>query len=402
MKITEIKVILTCPNGRNFVLVKVCTDEGLYGCGEGTLNGNEPVAAKAIEHMAPLLIGMDPRRIEDIWQFVYHWPYFRGGPVYAAAAGAIDLALWDLAGKIAGVPVYQLLGGRCRKGAMIYRHAAGRDAAEAVDNVRKFLAAGVKVVRVQQTGAAPGYGGAGTLGIAAPAREPLPGVETFEPAAYLNAVVPFLNDVRAELGDAVHLCHDVHERLTPAEAARLARDLEPVRLFFLEDCLRPENLAGFRMVRAASSTPLAMGEVFWSRGQAMGLIAEQLIDYLRIAPMHVGGLTEARKIVAMAEFHQVRTAFHGAHDLGVIGQAAAVHLDLAIPNFGVQEWVDFTAMPEVCEVVGPPCRVEDGYAMPHEAPGLGVDIDESAAAKFPYKSAYMPLVRRADGTMFVY
>ncbi len=398
MKITEIKVILTAPNGRNFVLVKVCTDEGVYGCGEGTLNGNEPVVAEAIKHMSPLLMGMDPQRIEDVWQFVYHWPYFRGGPVYAAALGAIDLALWDLKGKIAGLPVYQLLGGRCRRGAMIYRHAAGRDAAEAADNARRFIDEGDKVVRVQQ-GA---YGGPGTLRKDPPAAGGLPGVEVFEPHLYLSATPGFLTGVRDGLGDDVHICHDVHERLTPAEAARLAKELEPVHLFFLEDCLRPENLAGFRAIRRASSTPLAMGEVFNARGQVKALITEQLIDFIRIAPLHVGGLTEARKIASLAEFFQVRTAFHGAADVGVIGQAAAVHLDVAIPNFGVQEWTDFHRSEQICEVLPTPCEIADGYANPRETPGLGVDINEAAAAKYPYRPAYMPHVRRADGTMFVY
>lgn len=398
MKITEIKVILTCPDDRNFVLIKVCTDEGIYGCGEGTLNGNEPVVAKAIEHMAPLLMGMDPRNIEDIWQFVYHWPYFRGGCVYAAALGAIDLALWDIKGKLAGLPVYQLLGGRCRRGAMVYTHAAGQDAAQAAGDVRKHLARGIKVVRVQQ---GP-YGGAGNLRVEKPSRPGLPGVEIFEPSVYLNTVVGFLEGVRNELGDDVQICHDVHERLTPAEAARLARELEPLHLFFLEDPLRPENLDGFRMVRQASATPLAMGELFHSRGQVLPLITNQWIDFIRIAPLHVGGLTEARKIAAIAEAYQVRTAFHGAADLGVIGQAAAVHLDVAIPNFGVQEWTDFQRMPQVCEVLPTPCRVEDGYALPGERPGLGIDINEAEAAKYPYKPAYMPVVRREDGSMFVY
>jgi len=401
MKITEIKVLLTAPDRRNMVLAKVCTDEGVHGCGEGTLNGAEPVVARAIEHLAPLLIGMDPRRTEDIWQFVHHCGYFRGGPVLASALGAIDLALWDIKGKLAGLPVYELLGGRCRRGVMVYRHAAGRDAAEAADDARRLLAAGDKVVRVQQS-CAGSYGGAGTLGRAAPAAEGLPGVETFEPAAYLRATPGFLAGVREALGEKVELCHDVHERLTPPEAARLAGDLEPMRLMFLEDCLRPEDADGFRIVRAASTIPLAMGELFCSRGQAVPLIGGRLIDYIRIAPVHVGGLTEARKIAAFAEMHHVRTAFHGAADLGVVGQAAAVHLDLAIPNFGVQEWIDFEARPQTREVVGPPCRLEDGYANPGEGPGLGVDIDEAAAAKHPYSSAYMPLVRRDDGTMFVF
>ncbi len=401
MKITEIKVILTAPGGRNFLLVKVCTDQGVHGCGEGTLNGSEPVVARAVEHMAPLLIGMDPRRIEDIWQFVHNWPYFRGGPVQAAAAGAVDLALWDIKGKLAGLPAYELLGGRCRRGAMVYRHASGRDPAEAADSARRLIDEGDKVVRVQPA-CSGGYGGAGLLRVDPPAGPGLPGVQTFEPAPYRRAVVGFLAAVRERLGDDVEICHDVHERLTPTEAAALARDLEPLRLFFLEDCLRPEDGEGFRIVRRASSTPLAMGEVFHGRGQVMPLVAERLIDFIRIAPLHVGGLTEARKIAAFAEFHHVRTAFHGAADLGVIGQAAAVHLDLAIPNFGVQEWTDFTRRPEICEVVGPPCRLEDGYANPSDAPGLGVDIDERQAARHPYNPAYMPLVRRADGTMFVY
>jgi mannonate dehydratase len=398
VKITEIKVILTCPNDRNFVLVKVCTDEGVYGCGEGTLNGNEPVVAKAIEHMTRLLLGMDPGRIEDIWQFVYHWPYFRGGPVYAAALGAIDLALWDLKGKVAGLPVYELLGGRCRRGAMVYTHAGGRDVREAVDDVRKHLARGSKVVRIQQ---GP-YGGAGTLRVEKPARPGIPPVEIFEPAPYLSTIVGFIEGVRNELGDEVQLCHDVHERLTPVEAARLAKELERLHLFFLEDLLRPEHAESFRLVRRASTTPLAMGELFHSRWQLLPLLTEQLIDYIRIAPLHVGGLTEARKIAAIGETYQVKTAFHGAMDLGVIGQAAAVHLDVAIPNFGVQEWSDFHAFEQICEVLHSPCRLEDGYALPNEIPGLGVDIDEKAAARYPYKPAYMPLVRRQDGSMFVY
>ena len=401
MKITEIKTILTCPANRNLLLVKVCTDEGVHGCGEGTLNGNEPVVAKAVEHMAPLLIGMDPMASEDVWQLAYHWPYFRGGPVFAAAVGAIDLALWDIKGKAANLPVYQLLGGRCRRGATVYRHVSGRDAAEAADAARRFLEQGAKVVRVQQVGASH-YGGAGTLRIDPPPREGLPGTEVFEPHVYLNRIVPFLLEVRERLGEDVRLCHDVHERLTAVEAADLARRLEPCRLLFLEDCLRPEDIEGFRLIRQASSTPLAMGEVFHSRTQAMPLIAGRLIDYIRIAPLHVGGLTEARKIAALAELHQVKTAFHGAMDLGVIGQAAAVHLDVAIPNFGVQEGTAFTAMPESCEVVGPPCRLADGYALPNDRPGLGVEIDEAAAARHPYKPAYMPIVRREDGTFVPY
>ncbi|HLK59478.1 MAG TPA: D-galactonate dehydratase family protein [Chthonomonadaceae bacterium] len=396
MKITEVKVIVTCP-GRNFVFVKVMTDvPGLYGVGEGTLNGSEPIVAEAIRHMSHLLIGRDPQRIEDTWHLLYRQGYWRGGPIFMAAIAAIDFALWDIKGKQAGLPVYQLLGGRARDGVMCYTHASGRDAVECEDSARSIMARGFKVVRCQ---VGP-YGGAGVLGKNPPTTEGTPPEQIYEPTPYLLSVPKLFAHLRDKLGMEIELFHDSHEQLNPIEAARLAKELEPYRLFFLEDPLMPEHRESWPILRAASTTPLAIGEILTSRWDCLPLFMNKWIDFIRIKPLHVGGLTEARKILTLAEPFNVRSAFHGAADIGPIAQAASITLQSVIPNFGVQEW---TKYPEpTYEVVSGICRMESGFAYPNEAPGLGVDIDEEKAAQYPYKLAFMPLVRRADGSMHVY
>lgn len=395
MAITEVKVILTCP-GRNYTLVKIITDQGVYGVGDGTLNGNEATVAQMLRHISELIIGHDEDRIGDIWQLLYHWGYWRNGPIFKTALGAIDVALWDIKGKKAGMPVYQLLGGRARDGAMVYGHAHGADPAAVEDHIRSFIERGYKAIRSQ-----PGpYGGAGMISRTPARREGLPPTDTFEPTPYMLQVPPLFAYLREKLGPEVELLHDVHEQLTPIQSARLAKELEPYRLFFLEDALRPEYLEGFRLIRAQSTTPLAMGELITTREQCLTLFREQLIDYIRIAPIHVGGITEAFKICTLAEPYQIKSAFHGAADIGPIGQAAAVNLDVVIPNFGVQEW---TAFPEPAyEVIPGACELRNGYAYPNETPGLGLDIREDLAAKYPYEPNWMPLVRRADGTVHVY
>jgi len=396
LKITDIKVILTCP-GRNYLFVRVETDvSGLYGIGEGTMNGSEPVVASAVQHVAPLIIGRDPQRIEDIWQLLYRHSYWRGGPIFAAAQAAIDLALWDIKGKLAGMPVYQLLGGKARDSVMCYSHAFGRDVKETEDSARALIARGFKVVRCQ-VGA---YGGAGVLGTRPSG---VPGTATeqiYESTPYLLSVPRMFEHLRNELGMEIELFHDVHEQLSPIEAARLAKDLEPYRLFFLEDPLMPEHRESWPLVRAASTTPLAIGEIFTSRWDCLPLFQNHWIDFIRIKPLHVGGLTEARKILILAEPFNVRSAFHGAADIGPVAQSASVSLQSVIPNFGVQEWTKFPD--EAYDVVSGVCEMKDGVIYPNEAPGLGVDVDLALAEKFPYKQAYMPIVRRADGSMHVY
>jgi mannonate dehydratase len=412
MKITEVRVIVTCPT-RNYVCVKVLTDEpGLYGVGDATLNGRElAVAAALTEHIAPLLVGRDPDRIEDIWQYLYRGTYWRGGPVLMTALAGVDLALWDIKGKRAGLPLYSLLGGRTRQGALAYSHASGRDASEVHESICRLRELGFKAVRVQCAvpGATSTYGVGGAREAASAtwsgmAEEgvgdggPMPAQElNWEPSSYLRVVPALFEDLRSRLGDEIHLLHDVHERLSPIQAAALAKDLEPYRLFFLEDPLRPEHKESFRLVRHASTTPIAMGELFHSRYDCLPLITEQLIDYIRCDLGHIGGITEARKIAAIAEPYQVLTAWHGPGDIGPPTHAANVHLDCAIPNFGIQEMVHF---PEAVHEVMPGAPVyRDGYLLPSELPGLGVDLNEAAAARFPYKRAYLPTVRRADGSV---
>jgi mannonate dehydratase len=400
-KITNVKVVVTCP-GRNYVLVKIATDEpGLYGWGDATLNGRELAVATALEqHIAPLLIGRDPDRIEDIWQYLFRGTYWRGGPVLMTALAGVDLALWDIKGKRAGLPVYSLLGGKTREGALAYTHCGGEDFQEVADQVRAAQQRGFKAIRVQV--AIPGNVGTYGVGGAEEAATAtwgdggaLPVVERWEPAAYLRTIPRLFEHLRMALGDEVELLHDVHERLTPIQAARLARELEPYHLFFLEDPLRPEHKESFRIIRQHSTTPIAMGELFHSRWETLPLITEQLIDFIRCDLDHIGGLTEARKIAAIAESYYVQTAWHGPGDIAPITHAANVHLDVAIPNFGIQEMVFF---PEVTQEVisgGPTYR--DGYLWVSDAPGLGTDVDETLAAHYPYQRDYLPTVRRVDG-----
>ncbi len=405
LKITDVRVIVTSP-GRNYVLVKILTSEaGLYGVGDATLNGRELAVATDLEkHIAPLLIGRDPEQIEDVYQYLYRGSYWRSGPVQMTAVAGVDLALWDIKGKRAGMPVYQLLGGRTRIGALAYTHASGNDFGEVEDAVRRAMARGFKCVRAQV--ALPGL--EGTYGTSGRHRSEehagrvaqqagLPETELFEPGPYLRTVPKLFEHLRLKLGDDVELLHDTHEKLGPIDAARLAKELEPYHLFFLEDLLRPEHKESFRVIREHSTTPLAMGELFNSLWDCVPLITEQLIDYIRCDLGHIGGITAARKVAALAETFQVKSAWHGPADIGPPTHAANVHVDISIPNFGVQEMVFW---PEVTQEVLPGAPTfKDGYMDVTDAPGLGTDVDEEKAKKYPYQRAYLPTARRKDGSV---
>jgi mannonate dehydratase len=405
LQITDVRVIVTCP-GRNYVLVKILTSEpGLYGVGDATLNGRELAVATALEkHIAPLLIGRDPEQIEDIYQYLYRGSYWRSGPVQMTAVAGVDLALWDIKGKRAGMPVYQLLGGRTRIGALAYTHASGKDFSEVEDAARRAMERGFKCVRCQV--ALPGL--EGTYGTSTrrtseqtagrvDQQDSLPQTELFEPGIYLRTVPKLFEHLRTKLGDEVELLHDTHEKLGPIDAARLGRELEPYHLFFLEDLLRPEHKESFRVIRQHSTTPLAMGELFNSLWDCVPLISEQLIDYIRCDLGHIGGITAARKVAALAEAFQVKSAWHGPADIGPPTHAANVHVDISIPNFGVQEMVFF---PEVTrEVIPGGPTFKDGYMDVDDTPGLGTDVNEDAAKKYPYKRAYLPTARRKDGSV---
>ena len=400
MKIASVKVIVTCP-GRNFVTVKIVTDDGVYGIGDATLNGREQAVASYLEdHLAPCLIGRDPQQIEDIWQFFYRGAYWRRGPVTMTAISAIDTALWDIKAKIAGLPLYQLLGGRSRDGVMVYGHANGRDIPETCDEVQKYTDLGYKAVRAQC--GIPGldsiYGVSGDKMYYEPADADLPSENVWSTEKYLNHVPQLFATLRERFGEDLHLLHDVHHRLTPIEAGRLGKALEEFHLFWLEDTVPAENQEGFRLIRSHTVTPLAVGEVFNSIWDCKDLIQEQLIDYIRATVVHAGGITHLRRIADFASMYHVRTGCHGATDLSPVTMAAALHFDTWVPNFGIQEYMRHT---EETDAVFPhDYRFADGYLYAGEAPGHGVDIDESLAVKYPYQRAYLPVNRLTDGTMW--
>ena len=400
MKITEAKVIITCPD-RNFVTLKIVTDEGIYGIGDGTLNGRElAVAAYLKEHVAPLLIGRDPHQIEDIWQFLAKGAYWRRGPVTMASIGAVDTALWDIKAKAAGLPLYQLLGGKSRSGVMVYGHANGRDLAETVDAVGQYLEQGYKAVRAQS--GIPGldsvYGVARGKYYYEPAVKGLVEESIWSTEKYLDFAPKLFDALRAKYGFGFHLLHDAHHRLTPIEAGRLGKSLEPYRLFWLEDPTPAENQESLKLIRQHTVTPIAIGEVFNSIHDAREIIQNQYVDYIRTAVVHTGGITQLRKIAMLAELYQVRTGCHGATDLSPITMGAALHFDLWVPNFGIQEYMHHSDRTN--EVFPHAYTFKDGYLYPGDVPGHGVDINEAEAAKYEYEPAYLPVARLEDGTMW--
>ena len=400
MKIRSAKVIVTCP-GRNFVTLKIETDEGLTGLGDATLNGRElAVASYLTDHVIPCLIGRDPQQIEDIWQYLYRGAYWRGGPVTMSAIAAVDTALWDIKAKAAGMPLYQLLGGKSRNGVMVYGHANGADISETVDEVAKFLDLGYKAVRAQCgiPGLPSTYGVSKDKMFYEPADADLPTENIWSSEKYLDHVPQLFERLRDTFGFGPHLLHDAHHRLTPIEAARLGKSLEPYRLFWMEDVVPADNQAAFRTIRQHTVTPIAIGEIFNTLWQCQTLIEEGLIDYIRATVVHAGGITHLRRIATLADIHHVRTGCHGATDLSPVCMGAALHFDTWVPNFGIQEYMTHT---EETDAVFPHAYwFEDGYLHPGDAPGHGVDIDEELAAKYPYSRAYLPVNRLEDGTMY--
>ncbi len=376
--VKDVKTILTQPAGARLVIVKVITSEpGLYGLGCATFTQRFHAVHAALEkHLKPFLIGRDVSRIEEIWQMAMVHGYWRNGPVLNNAISGIDQALWDIKGKQAGMPVYQLLGGKCREAAAVYTHADGRDPQEVADNVLKFMEQGYRYVRIQMGG----YGGKGSKMVKP---EGAPDGAYFDPRAYTRNMLRMMAHVREMVGEEVELLHDVHERLTPIDAVQFAKDVEQFRLFFLEDILAPEDIAWFRRIRQQCATPLAMGELFNSPHEWQPLIEERLIDLIRMHVSQMGGITPARSVALFANMYGVRTAWHGPGDTSPVGHAANLHLDLWSPNFGIQEWCRFPD--HVYEMFPGLPVVRDGYMYPNDKPGLGIDIDEELAAKYPCK-----------------
>ena len=403
LKITDVKVILTAPNGIRLVIVKVETNEaGLYGLGCATFTQRPLAVATAVtEYLRPFLIGKDPDRIEDIYQSSFVSSYWRNGPVLGNALSGVDMALWDIKGKRANMPVYQLLGGKCREAAALYHHVSGQDKEEVADGVRQALEQGYRFVRCQQ--AVSGYTTYGSRGTPDAVRRSkiTPHSQTFEPTPYVRQTPRLFDYLRNEFGYSVELLHDIHERIPPIQAIGLARDLEPYKLYFLEDPFAPEDIDYFRIMRQQTSTPIAMGELFNNPQEYVPLVKDRLIDFIRVHISQIGGLGPARKLATLCEFFNVRTAWHGPGDVSPVGHAANLALDLACYNFGIQEETNFR--PETREVF-PGCpEIREGYLWSNERPGLGIDVDEALAAKYPYPdhrfNGAWDAIRMDDGTV---
>jgi mannonate dehydratase len=374
--IRDIQVILTQPTGQRLVVVKIITSEpGLYGLGCATFTQRYHGVQAVIEHhLKPFFIGRDVSRIEDNWQMAMVNGYWRNGPVINNAISGIDMALWDIKGKLANMPVYQLLGGKCREAAAVYVHADGQDAQQVVENAQQFIEQGYRYIRVQLGG----YGGKHLRDM-----RPDGAIDGayYDPRAYVRNMLKMIETVRTTLGDEIELLHDIHERLQPVDAIGFAKAVEPYKLFFLEDALAPEDIDWFVRIREQCATPLAMGELFVHPLEWRTLIERRLIDFIRMHISAMGGLTPARNAAIHAQLYGIRTAWHGPADVSPVGHAANLHLDLWSPNFGIQEWCRF---PEVVYEMFPGCpEVRNGYMYPNDRPGLGVDIDEKLAAKFP-------------------
>lgn len=398
-RIVRAEVLVSSPT-RNFITLRITTADGITGLGDATVNGRElAVASYLTDHIAPLLIDLDPGRIEDIWQYLYRGAYWRRGPVTMAAIGAIDMALWDILGKRANLPVYQLLGGRVRDAVPTYGHAFGWDIPALLDAVDEHLAKGARHIRVQS--GVPGldkvYGVSKDPNYEPAGRAARPSEERFDADAYIRHLPKVLAAVREKVGDDIQVLHDAHHRLTPVQGARLAKSVEPFNLFWLEDVTPAEDQEAMRMVRNASTTPLAIGEVFNSIWDCQYLIENRLIDYIRTAVVHAGGISHSRKIYALAEVHGVKAGPHGPSDISPIALAASIHMGASTHNFGVQEYMGYADL--VHEAFPHAWSYADGVLQPGDEPGLGVSIDEELLNAHPYATAYLPVARRMDGSV---
>lgn len=394
LKITDVKAILTAPANIRLVVVKVSTSEpGLYGLGCATFTQRARLVATAVDqYLKPFLVGKDATQIEDIAQSAWLSSYWRNGPVLNNALSGVDMALWDILGKRSGLPLHQVLGGKCRRAVDTYRHASGSSLEEVEENVRRYQSEGYRHIRIQV--AVPGqstYGSGGSRRSDDQRNQQKRGdaerdkdnnrIQTWDPKPYCRLLPKLFEHLRHKLGDEVQLLHDVHERVPPILAMQLVKDVEQYRPYFIEDPFSPEDIGYFEHLRRLTTTPIAMGELFNSRHEWMDLVSKRLIDFIRVHISQVGGLTMARKMSAMCELFAVRTAWHGPGDVSPVGHAANVHLDLAIPNFGIQEARQFTPAEQD---VFPGCpTLKDGYYWANDKPGLGIDLDEKLAAKFP-------------------
>jgi len=407
LKITSAEVFIGGP-GKNYVTLKIMTDHGIYGLGDATLNNRETLPATYLkDYIIPCLIGKDPRNSEDIWQYLYRGAYFRKGPISMAAIGAVDMALWDIKGKVAGLPVYQLFGGASRESTMVYAHATGNTVDDLLETISHYQEQGYKAVRVQCGIPDMPTNSYGVAGKNADAKHfitefgSLPKEEIWNSEKYLRYMPSVFEKIRERFGDDLHVLHDVHHRLLPREAAAFAKELEQYNLYWLEDPTPADDQTALRQIRQHSTVPIAIGEVFNSLWDCKQMIEEELIDFIRVAATYAGGITHVKRIVELAALHHVKTGFHGAPSHSPISMAAQGHINKWAPNFGIQEYL-VLGTPE-CDALFPSDHYyQDGMFHISDTPGLGVDFDETQAKQYSYQRGYHPIVRLEDGTLWNY
>jgi mannonate dehydratase len=408
MKITDARVFVGGP-AKNYVTLKIMTDQGIYGLGDATLNNRETLPAAYLnDYLIPNLIGCDPRKSEDIWQFHYRGAYFRGGPIAMAAFGAIDMALWDIKAKLANMPLYQLFGGKSREGAIVYAHATGADLDDLMDSVAYYVDQGYKAVRVQcgiPDMPTASYGVSNSKGdvknFITDFSGIRPTVEIWDTGRYMRYMPRALAEIRARFGPELKILHDVHHRLLPREAAEFAKAVESVDLYWLEDPTPADDQDALKLLRQHSTVPIAIGEVFNTIWDCKQLIEDELIDFIRVAVTYAGGITHVKRIVDLAGLHHVRTGFHGAPSHSPICMAAQAHLNAWAPNFGIQEYLVLGT--PACDALFPSeHKMENGMMYVSDAPGLGIDFDEKEAKKYSYSPGSHPVVRLEDGTLWNY
>jgi mannonate dehydratase len=400
VKITRVRSIATCPEGIELIVVKVETDQpGLYGIGCATFRQRAyPVIAAVDKYLDDFCRGRSVHNIEDNWQSVYQSSYWRNGPVLNNALSGLDQALWDIKGKLANMPVYQLLGGKCRFAVDTYTHSSGKTPEEAADSVLASMEKGFRHIRIQ-------LGGYGSTHLSEAvdfknAGFGMPDDNVMDPVAYMQGTVKMFEKVREKAGEKIELLHDVHERVQPMDVINLVKKLEPCRPFFIEDPFSPENNSWFKLLRQQTSVPLAMGELFNNPHEWVEPMTDRWFDYIRIHISQIGGITPAMKVARLGEWFNIKTAWHGPGDVSPVGHAANAHIDLAVWNFGIQEAVDFS--PLLQEIFPGAPAMKNGYMYVNEAPGLGVDIDEKLAKKYPLPDKFdfnWMQLRKRDGTV---
>jgi mannonate dehydratase len=382
LTIKDVKVISTTGGGRyRWVFLKIITSEpGLYGIGSANNNYETKAVIAALEdHLKPWLIGKDADRIEDLWQSAQMKTYWRNGPVNNNVLAAMDMALWDIKGKRAGLPVYSLLGGKAHDAVAVYDHQGGRSKETCLETLQRSLANGFRHVRIQY---GEGYGGGGFIpaGEGGRAEGGYQGI-AFDEEQYVNTIPPVFEYLRGKAGFAPKLLHDVHSHMTGMNAVELARRLQPVQMYFVEDILPPEQIAWYRNIRQICSTPQAIGEVFSHPYEVIPLITDRLIDFIRCRVAAIGGITPLRKLVTLCEIYGVKTAFQEGGENDPVNQMASYHIDLSSSAFGIQEENHF---PSVVHDLFPGMgEIRKGYLYGSDKPGLGLDINEELAAKFP-------------------